>query len=340
MEINEIEKHVDDLKPKRKGHAVRKRTIVMVMAVLVGALMITASATLLIYFNKVETTMTVAQSVQLDGKNYNELITHDIPNAKAGCCYCYEHNVTNNGCEAIDLTFTEWGTPDLEGIAVSYYEVGTCCDHELETLEVKVLDGSALDDDFEVYVDGTLVFTYDAISTGAETWINHVIDLTTFDIVCCGQHNIEIVCTATSAWSGHSTYGQLAVDTISLYCEGQVLCDSVDIGNPTSEAGHQVSIGPNWGPIEPATSNGYYGGITDCRVTWEPGTGATIPERSASCVLSCEDCYDQGCQGCEELSMDGFTLEPEETLDFCICYKLDALLIPGTYTIHHELLPS
>jgi len=330
MEINEIEKHVDDLKPKRKGHAVRKRTIAMVMAVLVGALMITASATLLTYFNKVETTMTVTQSVQLDGNNYNEKITHNIADAKAGCCYCYEHYVTNNGCEAIDLTFTEWGSPNLDGIEVMYKQ--KCY---LDELVIDVLDGIAdTDDDFEVYVDSQLVYAYDDVTTGTETWITHTIDLTPYQILCFGTHTVKVDCTANTPWASHSTYGQLAVDSIALYCgEGSVLCDSVDIGDTTSEAGHNLL---GWGPIEPTTSGGGYGGITDCRATWEP-TDSSAGASGATVDLTCDFCE---CN-CEkpDLKMP-FTLEPEETLDFCICYKLDALLMPGTYTIHHELLPS
>ena len=44
--------------------------------------------------------------------------------------------------------------------------------------------------------------------------------------------------------------------------------DQVDIGLPSSEAGHNLV---SWGPIEPATSGGNYGGITDCRAIWSNG---------------------------------------------------------------------
>ncbi|MCL5966413.1 MAG: PEP-CTERM sorting domain-containing protein [Deltaproteobacteria bacterium] len=45
--------------------------------------------------------------------------------------------------------------------------------------------------------------------------------------------------------------------------------DFVDIGNPVSEAGHNLQ---GWGPVEPATHGGSWGGIApgDCRVIWEP----------------------------------------------------------------------
>lgn len=53
----------------------------------------------------------------------------------------------------------------------------------------------------------------------------------------------------------------------------------VDIGDPTSETQSGISIS-GWGPIEPTTSGGNYGGIDDCRVVWEPST----PEESLRCA--------------------------------------------------------
>jgi hypothetical protein len=41
--------------------------------------------------------------------------------------------------------------------------------------------------------------------------------------------------------------------------------DQVDIGLPTSEAGHNMQ---SWGPIEPLTHGGSYGGIDHCRTIW------------------------------------------------------------------------
>ncbi len=48
--------------------------------------------------------------------------------------------------------------------------------------------------------------------------------------------------------------------------------DHVDIGNPDSESGHNMQ---SWGPIEPATSSGSYGGIDHCRATWSTLDGTT-----------------------------------------------------------------
>jgi hypothetical protein len=44
--------------------------------------------------------------------------------------------------------------------------------------------------------------------------------------------------------------------------------DYVDIGDSTSESGHSLA---GWGPIEPETAGGTYGGVDDCRVTYAPG---------------------------------------------------------------------
>ena len=298
------------------------------LAILITTMFIgVASAGLLTYFGKVETTMNVTQSVQIDGQNWDQPITHTLEDAQAGCCYCFEHEITNNGCEAIALEWTHWGIPDMIGIDVTM--VQKCY---LEHLDINVLDGQAEYDDFEVYVDGILVYTYYA-QGGAETWILHTIDLTPYNIICFGTHTITVDCIAGTPWKYWQTYGQLGVDTIALYCGctcDPVLCDSVDIGDPTSEAGHNLQ---DWGPIEPATNGGYWGGINDCRATWTSADSYTW----ASVDLTCDFCE---CNCEKEPVEEPFTLEPGETIEFCICYKLDMLLAPGTYTIHSKLMPA
>lgn len=54
--------------------------------------------------------------------------------------------------------------------------------------------------------------------------------------------------------------------------------DHVDIGNPASESGYVMS---SWGPIEPLTSSGSYGGIDECRAIWSSSDNS----RSASIDL-------------------------------------------------------
>jgi len=159
-------------------------------------------------------------------------------------------------------------------------------------LDMNVLDGNS-DDSFDVFIDDMFVYRYidDSPINDSETWHMHSIDLFPFIMPSSGIHTVRINATGEQ-WCGQPTYGQVAVDTIELYnvnvtvhqgirrliyrgfavdtlplcCDPPVLCDSVDIGKQVSEAGHNLQ---EWGPIEPDTHGGHYGGIDDCRVTWQ-----------------------------------------------------------------------
>jgi VCBS repeat-containing protein len=159
-------------------------------------------------------------------------------------------------------------------------------------LDMNVLDGEA-DDSFDVFVDDMFVYGYidEPPVNDSEAWHMHSIDLFSFIMPSSEVHTVRINATGEQ-WCGQPTYGQVAVDTIELYnvnvtmhqgirrlayrrvdvatlplcCDPPVLGDSVDIGKPVSEAGHNLQ---EWGPIEPETHGGYYGGIDDCRVTWQ-----------------------------------------------------------------------
>jgi len=313
-----------------------RKTLIGAFIVLGILLLACVSATILTYLGETSVTINVQQSIKIDGHNWNESVETDLGDVYAGCSVCERHTLTNDGCEGVLLDWDFYGEPDMEGIEVTMREAEpNCCNHILETLEVSVLDGQALNDDFEVYVDTILVYTYPAVSAGSETWINHVIDLIPYPIICCDSHTIEVRCTAPQPWSGHATYGQLAVDTISLYCENHVLCDTVDIGSPTSEAGHNL-IG--WGPEEPSTPGGGYGGITDCRTTWEP-TDSSSNARGATVVLTCSDCYESnGCDDNSPIINLPFYLDANSEMDFCLCYELDPLLEPMEYTVYSRLI--
>ncbi|MDD1654638.1 MAG: hypothetical protein LUO91_02890 [Methanomicrobiales archaeon] len=68
---------------------------------------------------------------------------------------------------------------------------------------------------------------------------------------------------------------------IRLYPGTSTAVDSVDIGLVASETGHNLA---GWGPVEPASSGGTYGGITDTRVAWTKGDA-----RPASFTLAVSD---------------------------------------------------
>ena len=174
-------------------------------------------------------------------------------------------------------------------------------------MDVNVLDGEA-DDSFDVFIDDMIVYEYidEPPLNDSETWHIHSIDLFPFIMPSSGVHTVRINATGEQ-WNGQSTHGQVAVDTIELYnvnvtmyegvrrlayrwidignqplcCDPPVLCDSVDIGKQVSEAGHNLQ---EWGPIEPDTHGGHYGGIDDCRVTWQSADSF----RWATVDLSCD----------------------------------------------------
>ena len=58
-----------------------------------------------------------------------------------------------------------------------------------------------------------------------------------------------------------------------------IMLDSVDIGDIVSEGEHEVSY-PDWGPIEPTTHGGNWGGFgasgEDCRVVWHAAGDTTL----------------------------------------------------------------
>ena len=125
------------------------------------------------------------------------------------------------------------------------------------------------DDSCDVYVDGILVYSYvdNTPPVDPELWQVHMIDLSSYAILCgTGTNTIKIDATGTQ-WGSFNTYGQVAIDEITLSCDNGN-SETVDIGDTTSESGHNLV---DWGPIEPANTGGNYGGIDDCRVIWYNG---------------------------------------------------------------------
>jgi len=119
-------------------------------AILLSSVLVTGG--LISYFGKIETTATAVQPITIDNKPYNDMITHTINPAYGGCCYCFKHTLRNKGCNDITVDWQISGTPDLDGITVSFHEDCECkCTnpvlvfprvlHHGETLEVCVCYG-------------------------------------------------------------------------------------------------------------------------------------------------------------------------------------------------------
>lgn len=104
------------IKTKTNTRRIGKYGIVL-FAILVSTALVTGG--ILSYFGKIETTATAVQMVTIDGKNWDSTIQHKFTTS-GGCCECFRHTLKNNGCEDIWLTCVVTGSPDMDGISVSF----------------------------------------------------------------------------------------------------------------------------------------------------------------------------------------------------------------------------
>ena len=121
-DIKEIEKIVDKIKvspQKKRSKRTMSRKMMIATAIVVGCFVITASAALLSYYGKVETTATVSQSVLLDGNDYTVPQTHTFDTA-GGCYECFEHTLENQGCSEAPINIVTTGL--VGGITTEYYK--------------------------------------------------------------------------------------------------------------------------------------------------------------------------------------------------------------------------
>ncbi len=142
----------------------------------------------------------------------------------------------------------DWATIDLD-----FGDDPTVC----KTFTIHHLDGHT-QDTFEVYIDNLLVHTYAGDDLTTEHWYELKLDM-----CFTGVRTVKFISTAPK-WASWDTYGQMCFDILEIEeCSSDCsMLDMVDIGDPDSEATHSMA---GWGPIEPATSGGSYGGIDNCR---------------------------------------------------------------------------
>lgn len=151
----------------------------------------------------------------------------------------------------------DWATIDLD-----FGDDPTTC----KSFNIHHLDGHTADS-FDVYIDGVLVHSYAGDGLTTEHW--YQLDL---EVCLTGVRTVKFVSTAPK-WGSWDTYGQMCFDILEVQeCpSGCTMLDMVDIGDGVSEGTHSMS---GWGPVEPATSGGSYGGIDNCRPVYatEDGT--------------------------------------------------------------------
>ena len=204
---------------------------------------------------------------------------------------------------------------------------------KMKCLAIDHLEGIAVDA-FDVYIyppghpeDAELVFSFLGDQLTVETW-----HTSSVSFAATGMRTVKFVSTGP-LWSGWPTYGQIAIDAVTAK-ECDPLKDLVDIGNPGSEAGHNLV---SWGPIEPANTGGHYGGVEDCRVIWAP---AAPEEPWATIDLDFGECYGPKCltlqhlEGAAEDAFDVLLYPPGEPENARLLFSYPGS--PGTSEVWHK----
>jgi hypothetical protein len=127
----------------------KKKTAILTLALIfcIGI----ASATLLEYYAKIETTVTVSQGIKVDGKSYDELIATTVSTVGGGVCYEI-HSITNYGDSPATVSLS-YITDATEGeLAVEYF-----INSATLVLENKDSDWAVIDDEREAILTYNLV---------------------------------------------------------------------------------------------------------------------------------------------------------------------------------------
>jgi len=293
----------------------RKKMLIAVLAIalLVGAV----SAGILTYYGRIESDVTVSQSVFLDDKSYTPPIEEDF-GAVGGDVICKYHWLRNTASVPVAVNLVSWGAP--EGVTVKYYTMGTSTkwhitpsggDYDKVEADVTKTDkAGSVEFKVEIVSDNPAGHTYGmgiAISTDISTigfqvfyqewqtpyvwyyqaypWTSELHDLPYLGITATGDRDhkvftVDIPIGLLGGCGAKYYYAiQFRTNLIGTYPQGLNL----------------------WAQ----TTAGYFASAT-------VGTIPAMP----------------------------ITLEPGQVLPFYICYEFDKAIAPETFTIYTEVRPA
>lgn len=135
----------------------------LVALVVIGLIATGVSAGILSYVGKINITANVSQSVLLDGNDYTNPVTQTI-DVVGGCSYCYDHTLTNNGCQDATVAFetTITGPGGSGGVTVEYID-SVHLENKDASWNIISGDGIEADVTFGLFGDD---FCYDMTATG------------------------------------------------------------------------------------------------------------------------------------------------------------------------------
>jgi hypothetical protein len=288
---------------------------VLSIALLIGVV----SAALLAYYGRIETSVTVGQSVLLDGFDVNGMPIYDTINAIGGDKVCKYHWLWNRASVPATVELVSWGAP--EGATVKYYAMGT------STTWHVIPSGGAFDQ-VEAYITKT-------------------------DKATSVEFKVEIVPVAPHYGMG------IAISTSRSRIDFQVWYkeyDPTDYGWHYQEYGTGWGSMPEQHlPYLGITATGDYTGkvfTVDIPIELLGGCGAEyyFAIQFRTTLLGT---YPQGLNLWAQTNASLFaaatvgtipampiTLEPGEVLPFYICYEFDIAMAPATFTIYTEVRPA
>ena len=311
----------------------RKKMLITVLAIALTVGI--ASAALISYFGQVKMTVTVGQSVLLDGKDYTEMPIEEAAAVGGGEAFCKYHWLK---CEA--------GMP----VAVHFettYSPALADDEIVTTYTTTVTESSSADDYYDdkrimvLKQIGDMTVT-DFLALPLEYTVN-VISNALYAPNICFWMTDGVVTYVVEAWGkGPEIPWATGLQTVTI----QQLFDGTK--------GYEVTVDTDYGQanrissVRPGTYAQWLG----------TGIAEFIEDYGTWTVITAEVRAQAGAAGGQVLRpvqfkaagetmdipdldvFDTVTLQPKEMLSFYICYSFDPLIQPGTYIIYSTVEPA
>lgn len=324
----------------------KKKVLILGVALMLAA--IGVSAALLVYYGRVLTTVTVEQSIQLEGPQgwmsctpgYAECTTSDEVSepAPGGERFCFKHKLRNRMSIEGEIAFGTSYSPDGEGISTTYYDVA---EKTTILLENKNIDTwVAIEDTTKAeltYDTVNPIFDFTLNTSGLQSETEYVLlyyaDYDPRFDKWGGDNPGALVATFTSDVAGNAYVTNNIELNMNLPTEPDWNInpdpDYCDLHNGFDDYDHcqgaKFWIVPKSDYVEGKVAN------------WNPS--AFLFETDLGVYFDCDLSADYYLSYLDSLNeIQGMTLASGEEKDFLICHDFDAKIMPGTYTIETRII--